>query len=279
MGDRINQVKEHVSAMKQSIEVAKQKEVENAEQIHRFENPGAEISRTERFSSFSSRGGRGGRGGSGMKRKRAVHSGFGGHGYTFQDNSFDESFVQESKSDSVQQTSPTVLVEDKQLKKNDCNNMDDSLPLNFTKLPTRLDSNFEKLDLSNSLHSVIVSAGDKWKKTFKKGLLGIFETETLSDTQLSSEKNRAFDLLDALSRSGVLDIDDAEFHVILAANHSFDKTLMDTLIQDNINPIEQLERSMIIIGSTIQEIEPQQLIQEEYIEKVQKSSPHLLTNQ
>ena len=40
-----------------------------------------------------------------------------------------------------------------------------------------------------------------------------------------------FELLDALTRSGGLSIDHASLHVIVAARHSFDKTITDTIVQ------------------------------------------------
>ena len=39
--------------------------------------------------------------------------------------------------------------------------------------------------------------------------------------------------------------------VMVAATHCFEKSLMMTVIQDNINPIEKLERSSLIVASTI----------------------------
>ena len=65
------------------------------------------------------------------------------------------------------------------------------------------------------------------------------------------EKNKAFDLLDALSRSGALPIECASLHVIVAATHRFDQSLMETVIQENVNPIEKLERSSLIVASTV----------------------------
>ena len=38
---------------------------------------------------------------------------------------------------------------------------------------------------------------------------------------------------------------------MVAATHCFEKSLMMTVIQDNINPIEKLERSSLIVASTI----------------------------
>ena len=69
------------------------------------------------------------------------------------------------------------------------------------------------------------------------------------------EKAKAFDLIDALTRSGALAFDAASLHVVVAATHRFDASIMDTVIKENVNPIERLERSSLIIASTIHGVE------------------------
>ena len=46
-------------------------------------------------------------------------------------------------------------------------------------------------------------------------------------------------------------MDYADLHIVIAATHSFDKTLMDTAVQKNINPIERVERSTLIMYCVI----------------------------
>merc|ERR1712137_1322723 len=147
--------------------------------------------------------------------------------------------------------------------------------LDFTKLPILLDRNFEVFDTDAALHSTIIKSSGSWEKKSQRSLLATPSTSTLSLDAQRTERNRAFDLLDALSRSGILDVDEASFHVVIATTHTFDKTLMDTVIQDNINPIEKVERSMLIVASTIQEEDPETLIKPEHLERVKKASPIL----
>jgi len=147
--------------------------------------------------------------------------------------------------------------------------------LDFTKLPGKLDQNFEALDLDAALHSTIITAGLNWTKKYQKALLSPMTSVAMDTDKQKEERNTAFDLLDALSRSGVLDVNEAEFHVVLAATHCFDQTLMDTLIKKNMNPIEKLERSMLIIASTITELPVEELINPAFLPMVQHTAPNL----
>ena len=54
-----------------------------------------------------------------------------------------------------------------------------------------------------------------------------------------------------ITGSGSIPCDDAELHVVLAATHCFDRTLLDTVVVDNVNPIDKAERSMLILASLI----------------------------
>eukprot|EP00339_Tiarina_fusa_P021804 CAMPEP_0117014176 /NCGR_PEP_ID=MMETSP0472-20121206/11550_1 /TAXON_ID=693140 ORGANISM="Tiarina fusus, Strain LIS" /NCGR_SAMPLE_ID=MMETSP0472 /ASSEMBLY_ACC=CAM_ASM_000603 /LENGTH=684 /DNA_ID=CAMNT_0004717671 /DNA_START=752 /DNA_END=2806 /DNA_ORIENTATION=- len=148
--------------------------------------------------------------------------------------------------------------------------------LDFTKLPGILNKRFDELDTDAALHATILKTGEIWNKKFQKGLLSDQEEETLGEEKQQLEKSKAFDLLDALSRSGALTIDAASFHVVVAATHCFDETLINTIVKDNVNPIEKVERSSLIISSTIHEESPSELIKEEHLERVKNGpSSHL----
>merc|ERR1712194_755738 len=98
-------------------------------------------------------------------------------------------------------------------------------------------------------------------------------------TDILSEKKKAFDLLDALSRSGSLAISFSELHVVICATHSFEKNVMETVIVDNINPIEKLEMSTLLMASTILDIPVRDLLhKEEERERLAVSFPRLLNH-
>jgi len=148
--------------------------------------------------------------------------------------------------------------------------------VDFTKLPSMLDKRFKKLDEDAALRATVIKTGPVWNKTSTPGLITTTPVpSTLEGPQQDEEKKKAFDLLDSLTRSGALPIGQSTFHVILAATHCFDKTLMDTLIQENINPIEKVERSMLIIASTIHAKPARDLIKDEHQGRVSTSSPQL----
>merc|ERR1712137_205345 len=148
--------------------------------------------------------------------------------------------------------------------------------VDFTKLPGILNENFDKLDSDAALHATILKTGDTWTKHFQATLLSSPETKQIVDQDQVTEKNKAFDLLDALTKSGALQIDCASFHVVVAATHCFDKTLLNTIVQKNVNPIEKVERSALIVSSTIHEQPPEVMIDPEHLDRIKKGpSAHL----
>jgi hypothetical protein len=44
---------------------------------------------------------------------------------------------------------------------------------------------------------------------------------------------------------------------VIVVTHCFDKTLMETVTRDNVNPIEQVERTQLLMASIIQSKEQQ----------------------
>jgi hypothetical protein len=129
----------------------------------------------------------------------------------------------------------------------------------FTMIPKKLDSTFEKFDSDNALHATKIKLGDGWRRMRQANLLVTAAESTLESEDQKTEKQKAFDLLDALSRSGSLPIACAELHVVLGVTHCFEKTVMGTVIEDNINPIEKVDASTMLIASTIHNVSVDEL--------------------
>merc|ERR1719428_2138223 len=145
----------------------------------------------------------------------------------------------------------------------------------YTEVPKEMDKQFEALDKDGLLRPTIINPGEVWTKKAQKALLGNPQTSKLYSDEQKSEKQKAFDLLDALTRSGGLPVDHASLHVVLAATHCFDKTVVDTVVQDNVSPIEKVEHSTLIMASTLQRKPASQLVQPSQLARVQDASPIL----
>ena len=147
--------------------------------------------------------------------------------------------------------------------------------VDYTRIPADLDRKFEALDVDGALRATIINPGDLWTRSAQKGLLGAPTVASLAASEQKDEKHKAFDLLDALSKSGALAIEDASLHVVIAATHCFDRTLLDTVIQENVNPIEKVERSLMIVGTTIHGRPAAELLAEDQRERFFTTSPQL----
>ena len=147
-----------------------------------------------------------------------------------------------------------------------------------TSLPKQLDAKFELYDKQGALRSTAVKTSNNWKRTRLANLLSKPQASDLDDDTIRAEKNKAFDLLDALSRSGTLPIACGELHVVIATTHRFENDIMGTVIQDNINPIEKVEKSALMIASTIHGNVPTTALlkQEEDVERLEGLFPEVM---
>jgi len=132
--------------------------------------------------------------------------------------------------------------------------------VDYTKIPKQMDAKFEELDTDAALRPTIIKPGSSWLKTSQKGLLSTTAQTHLSADGQKSAKDEAFDLLDGITRAGALSCDHASLHVVIAATHCFEKNLMDSVVQNNINPIDKVERSMLIMANTIHNASVEQLV-------------------
>jgi hypothetical protein len=148
--------------------------------------------------------------------------------------------------------------------------------MDYTRIPKALDQAFEQLDEDAALQPTIISPGDVWTRRTRKGLLDAPVTSNLAAEELRRAKASAFDLLDALSKSGGLTLEDAELHVVVAATHAFDRTLVDTLVQGSVNPIEKVERSALIMATVVHGVTVSQLVSDGHRDRVTAYSPRLM---
>mmetsp|Transcript_21420 Transcript_21420/g.25796 ORF Transcript_21420/g.25796 Transcript_21420/m.25796 type:complete len:1044 (-) Transcript_21420:378-3509(-) len=155
--------------------------------------------------------------------------------------------------------------------------MEMGMEMDVTQIPVMLDQQYKDLDVDAAIRPTKVKFDVPWVYETQKSLLAKRIKSYLAESNLGEYKDKAFDLLDALSRSGTMTLEDTSLHLIVAATHSFDHTLMDVVIKENVNPVEKIERSSLIIASTIQGREAKELIRESKIPRLASYSPMLLT--
>ena len=147
--------------------------------------------------------------------------------------------------------------------------------IDFTKYAGLLDKRYEEFDPDSALRPTIINPSDHWTKKSTKSLMSAPVTTQLTASELTEEKHAAFELLDALTRSGALVMESASLHVLIAATHCFDKSLMDTVVQGNVNPIERVERSAVIMATTIHRLPASALLSGMEVQRVLSCSPQL----
>ena len=145
----------------------------------------------------------------------------------------------------------------------------------LTKVPSQLDSAYETHDSDSSLRASIITASGPWVKRSQASLLSKPTDATLEAEEQGRAKHAAFDLLDALTRSGALPMEHAALHVIMGATHRFEQSLMDTVVKGNVNPIEKAERSLLIMASTLHSLPAASLINRDRLDRLAAVTPTL----
>ena len=301
---KVERVKVHVAAVRGVIQREKDKELEEAamrEQKARMEARAMEPMQM-REGGRGGGGGRGGKGGKGggMSKSRMMKKGGGASRMQLATKAARKSAPQ---MDTMSVATMSVAMESKSAaapaepaRQNDAdkakqpqqpkagNAGDDAAAaaaggdedIDYTQIPALLDARFQTFDEDNCLRSTIIKPAQRWILRSQAGLLSEPVQSTLGKDEIKTKRNAAFDLLDALSRSGVLTIDFASLHVVLAATHCFDKSLINTVVQGNVNPIEKTERSSLIMASAIHDKSAAELVKDAQVPRLALYSSKLM---
>jgi hypothetical protein len=135
--------------------------------------------------------------------------------------------------------------------------------LDFTTIPRELDARLEAHDPDGALRPTVIHVGKLWSRRSHRSLLAPATASSLSVAEQKLEKDACWDLLDALTRSGGLPIEGAMLHIVVASTHCFDQSLWDTLVKCNVNPIDKVERSSLIVASVVQGVDAEVLLKVE----------------
>mmetsp|Transcript_56259 Transcript_56259/g.131116 ORF Transcript_56259/g.131116 Transcript_56259/m.131116 type:complete len:252 (-) Transcript_56259:65-820(-) len=147
--------------------------------------------------------------------------------------------------------------------------------VDYTTVPKEMDRQFERFDSDGAVRPTIITPSEIWHKLAQKALLARPETKILQSDEQKSEKDAAFDLLDAITKSGGLPLEHASLHIVVAATHCFEQTVMETVIRENNNPIDRVERSTLIMASTVHQKPAAALVSEAQLPRVSAASPML----
>ncbi|KAJ3160463.1 hypothetical protein HDU88_007963 [Geranomyces variabilis] len=90
-----------------------------------------------------------------------------------------------------------------------------------------------------------------WTRSRAKSILHPPTSTTLDVSAQQTECDAAFCLLDALSRSGELMLENVHLHVVCAATHAFDRTLVDTVTRGNMDPLSMVRETNLVIAGIV----------------------------
>mmetsp|Transcript_11544 Transcript_11544/g.29242 ORF Transcript_11544/g.29242 Transcript_11544/m.29242 type:complete len:923 (-) Transcript_11544:352-3120(-) len=146
----------------------------------------------------------------------------------------------------------------------------------LTTVPALMDERFEEYDPFHSLCATKIKVDSTWRIESFAGLLAASpRLASVREDELVRRRSRAMDLLDALSRSGDLPLAQTQLHVVVAATHCFDQTVMTTIIEKNINPLARLEHSAALVATTVTGKGLADIVTDEHRDRLKDTAPKL----
>lgn len=85
--------------------------------------------------------------------------------------------------------------------------------LDYTQFPRLLESALDRLDSAAAVRPTLLHPATTWGRRRQTDLLSQPRAEDLNSDALGKERQRAWDLLDALTKSGLLPLEEATLHV------------------------------------------------------------------
>jgi hypothetical protein len=118
-------------------------------------------------------------------------------------------------------------------------------------MPSQLERRFDGIGEDSVVRSAIINLGDVWTLSQQSGLMGQRVTSRISTGRQAAARTKAFDLLDALTKAGAISIECASVHVVITAACCYDKSLMNCLVEGNVNPINAAESALLALVEVI----------------------------
>ncbi len=103
----------------------------------------------------------------------------------------------------------------------------------------------------SSLRQTVLHVESKWRRQ-ESGFVGAAKSVELGKDEIAAERNTCFGLLDSLSNGGCLSLgSEAELHVVFVATHQYEKSVLDSVVQESRDPIEELQHDWSLMREAI----------------------------
>lgn len=129
-----------------------------------------------------------------------------------------------------------------------------------TTLAKALDARFLVGDVANALRPTILSIGDAWTRTRALSFLEKPTTAPMAKTTQDSEKKAALQLLDILTEAGGVSVMSASLHFVLGATHNFADSVMSSVVDGNMNVLQDVTRSILMVSEVLTGLAGTQLV-------------------